>query len=244
MASAVSDEVPEFDPRQRRRGGRQRRLERRALGMVASAAVVLGLLAFGLSVPTTQTPRSQLIAATQATIATQTARVRLTSVPSVAMQIGQNAVAMTATGVVDFAVPALEVAYPDGYSWVDIGNRSWQTVWPPNTGVAKWERSTSPTEPPHTGAAQLLLAKALKADTSPGALLAALRTGTQRVTRLGSQTLDGVRAEHYRASVGKVWRADVWVAKGQLVRLEVEGPSGSLSEHYYDFGVPVHITAP
>ena len=151
---------------------------------------------------------------------------------------------MTATGVVDFAVPSMEAAYPDGFSWVDIGNRSWQTVWPPKTGGAKWELSTSPTEPPHTSAAQLQLAKALKADTGPGALLAALRSGTQRVTRLGTQTVDGVRAAHYWASVGKVWSADVWVAKGQLVRVEVEGPSGSVSEDYYDYGLTVHIAAP
>ena len=64
------------------------------------------------------------------------------------------------------------------------------------------------------------------------------------MTRLGTQTVDGFHAAHYRASVGKVWRADVWVAKGQLVRVEVEGPSGSSSEEYYDYGVTVHIAAP
>jgi hypothetical protein len=56
--------------------------------------------------------------------------------------------------------------------------------------------------------------------------------------------VDGLRVAHFRASVGKVWRADVWVAKGQLVRVEVEGPWGSLSEEYYDYGVTVHIAAP
>jgi hypothetical protein len=93
---------------------------------------------------------------------------------------------MTATGVVDFAAPSMEAAYPDGYSWIDIGNRSWQTIWPPKTGGANWELSKSPTEPPHTSAAQLQLGEALKADTGPAALLAALRSGTQRVTRLGA----------------------------------------------------------
>jgi hypothetical protein len=214
------------------------------MGMVASAAVIAVLVAFGLSIPTTPTPRSQLITATEATIATQTARVRLTSVPSFALETGQNAVPMTATGVVDFAVPSMEAAYPDGYSWVDIGNRSWQTVWPPKTGGAKWEPSPLPTEPPHTTAAQLQLGQALKADTGPAALLAGLRSGTQRVTRLGTQTVDGLRAVHYRSTVGKLWRADVWAAKGQLVRVQVEGPSGSVSEDYYDYGVPVQITAP
>jgi hypothetical protein len=214
------------------------------LGIVASAAVVAVLVAVGLSVRAAPTPRSQLIGATEAAIAGQTARVRLTYVPSAALQVGQNAVAMTATGVVDFAVPSMEAAYPNGFSWVDIGNRSWQTIWPPTTGGARWELSTSPAEPPGTSAAQLQLAKALTADTSPGALLAALRTGTHRVIRLGTQTVDGLRAVHYRASVGKLWRADVWVAKDQLIRVQVEGPSGSVSEEYYDYGLPVHIAAP
>ena len=168
LGREVPDEVPEFDESQGRRGRWHGRLQRRGLGLVASAAVVMGLVAFGLSVPSTTTPRSQLIAATEATIAAHTARVRLTSVPSVAIENGQKAVAMTATGVVDFAVPSMvEAAYTDGYSWVDIGNRSWQTVWPPKTGGAKWELSPSPTEPPHTSATQLQLAEVLKADTAP-----------------------------------------------------------------------------
>jgi hypothetical protein len=219
-------------------------LKRQGLSVVASAAVVVGLLAFGLSVRSTQTPRSELIAATEATIAAHTARVRLTSVPSAAMETGQNAVTMTAIGVVDFAVPAMEAAYPDGFSWVDIGNRSWQTVWPPKPGSAKWELSPSPKEPPLTSPAQLQLAKALKADEGPGTLLAALRSGAQRVTRLGTQTVDGLRAAHYGANIGKVWSAEVWVANGRLVRVQVEGPSGYLSEGYYDFGLPVHVAAP
>jgi hypothetical protein len=64
------------------------------------------------------------------------------------------------------------------------------------------------------------------------------------VTRLGTQTVDGSRAAQFRASVGKLWRADVWVAEGRLVRVDVEGPSGSLSEEYYDYGVTVQIAAP
>jgi hypothetical protein len=103
---------------------------------------------------------------------------------------------MTATGVVDFPVPSMEAAYTDGYSWVDIANRSWQTVWPPKAGGARWKLTPSPTEPPHTSATDLQLAEVLKADTGPGALLAALRSGTQRVTRLGTQTVDGLRAAH------------------------------------------------
>ncbi len=244
LAREVPHEVPEFDRKQRRRSRRQSDLHYRAVGLLASAAAVVGVLAFGLSDRSTPTPRSQLIAATEATIAAHTARVRLTSVPSVAMKIGQNAVSMTATGVVDFAIPSMEAAYPNGFSWVDIGNRSWQTVWPAKTGGPKWELSIPPTAPPHTSATQLQLARALKADTGPGALLAALHSGTQRVTRLGTQTVDGVRAAHYWASVGKVWSASVWVAKGQLVRVEVKGPSGSVSENYYDYGLTAHITAP
>ena len=244
LGHEVPDVVPEFDPRLRRRGRSGARLGRRGTGIFASAAVVAALVAVGLSARTTPTLRSQLVAATEATIAAQTARVRLTSVPSVATEIGQNAVPMTATGVVDFAVPSMAAAYPDGFSWVDIGNRAWQTVWPPKPGGARWELSTSPAEPPGTSAAQLQLAKALTPDTAPGTLLAALRTGTHGVTRLGTQTVDSLRAVHYRASVGKAWRADVWVAKGQLIRVQVEGPSGSVSEEYYDYGLPVHIAAP
>ena len=74
------------------------------------------------------------------TIGAQTARVRLTSVPSAALQRRQHAVAMTATGVVDFSAPAIRASYPDGYSWVQVGGRSWQTVWPPTAWPPTWER--------------------------------------------------------------------------------------------------------
>ena len=98
--------------------------------------MLASLVAVGVSSASRSTPRSELIAATEATIGAYTARVRLTSVPSVGIEVGENAVAMTATGVVDFAVPSMEAAYPDGYSWIDIADRSWQTVWPRGRVVA------------------------------------------------------------------------------------------------------------
>src|SRR5580658_140422 len=174
VARAVPDEVPEVVPRPARADRERGRPRHLSAGVVASAAVVMVLAALGLSVRTGAAPRSQLISAIKTSIAAQTARVRLTSVPSLATETGENAVAMTALGVVDFAVPSMAAAYPDGYSWVDIGDRSWRTAWPPKTGAAKWELSTPPAEPPRSSAAELDLLKALKADTSPGALLAAL----------------------------------------------------------------------
>jgi hypothetical protein len=163
VARAVSDEVPEFGPRRAGRDLWRGRPRHRSIGVVTCAAVVAVRAALGLSVSTRATPRSQLIAAIRTSIAAQTARVRLTSVPAVATGAGEGAVSMTALGVVDFAVPSMAAAYPDGYSWVDIGNRSWQTAWPPKTGAGKWELSTSPAEPPRTSALELRLLKALKA---------------------------------------------------------------------------------
>ena len=61
---------------------------------------------------------------------------------------------------------------------------------------------------------------------------------------LGRQTISGLRAVHYRAVIGKAWSTDVWVAKGRLIRVAVQSPSGLLVEDFYDYGVPVHINAP
>ena len=63
--------------------------------------------------------------------------------------------------------------------------------------------STSPTEPRGTSEAQLQLAGALRADTGPAALLAALRSRSQRVTRLGTQTVDGSRGRTTAPASGR-----------------------------------------
>lgn len=125
VAFAVPDEAPELVARPAP-ADRSRRRPHRSFGVAVSAAVVMALAALGLSVRTGPAPRSQLISAIQTSIAAQTARVRLTSVPSAATETGDNAVAMTASGVVDFAVPSMAASYPDGFGWVDIGDLSWQ----------------------------------------------------------------------------------------------------------------------
>ena len=135
-------------------------------GSVAAAAIAAALIW-----PRGTFRRRPDISATARTIGAQTARVRLTSVPSAALEQGQHAVAMTATGVVDFRYPAIRASYPDGYSWVQIGGYSWQTVWPPASSAPNLERAPATEGPPGRTAAERALEGALEPDTGPAALL-------------------------------------------------------------------------
>ena len=110
--------------------------------MVAGAVVAAAIAA--VLIWPRGTVRADLISATVRTIGAQTARVRLTSLPSRALQQRQNAVAMTATGVVDFSTPAIRANYPDGYSWIRVGGYSWQTVWPPVSWPPTWSAHPLP----------------------------------------------------------------------------------------------------
>ena len=152
--------------------------------------------------------------------------------------------AMTATGVVDFSVPSIRASYPDGYSWVQIGGRGWQTVWPPTSRAPTWERAPAVEGPPARTAAKRELERDLEPDRGPASLLLALRSGTESFHDLGVDTVEGLRARHYRATIATAWRADVWVGDGKLVQVEVRTPAGSVTVDYYDFGTPVTITPP
>ena len=142
VTEVVPDEAPPWDAGRRpappERLPASSRPNRRALA--ATGAVVLATaaaLVWQLS-RAPVTVRTELISATEHTIAARTAQVRLTSVPSGALERTEHAMAMTATGAVDFAVPAIKASYPDGYSWVQIGSESWHTGWPSTSRYPTW----------------------------------------------------------------------------------------------------------
>ncbi len=248
VTEVVPDEAPPWDADRRpaapERRPASRRPNRRALA--ATGAVVLATaaaLVWQLS-RAPVTVRTVLIRATERTIGAQTARVRLTSVPSGALERTEHAVAMTATGAVDFAVPAIKASYPDGYGWVQIGNESWHTVWPSTSRYPTWEHASANEGTSGTTAAERRLERALQPDTGPGVLLVALRSGTESFVDLGAGEVEGVTARHYRATIGSAWDAEVWVGDGKLLRVEVNTPNGSTTVDYYDFGTPLTITPP
>jgi hypothetical protein len=74
--------------------------------------------------------------------------------------------------------------------------------------------------------------------------LVALRSGTESFHELGVETVEGLSARHYRATIATAWEADVWVGGGKLVQVEVRTPNGSTTVDYYDFGTPVTIVPP
>jgi hypothetical protein len=247
VTSIVPDEPPPWaadrrptpcPPRHRALRPGTRTLVAAGVAAVAIAAVLI----WPRSVP--GSVRADLISATARTIQAQTARVRLTSVPSAALEQSQQAVAMTATGVVDFSAPAIKASYPDGYSWIQIGDRSWQTVWPQTSRPPTWERGPTVGGRPERTAAERELERTLEPDTGPGALLAALRSSTESFHELGVETVEGLSARHYRGTIANAWKADVWVGDGKLVQVEVRGPDGSATVDYYDFGTPVTIVPP
>jgi hypothetical protein len=247
VTSTVPDEAPPWDASRRPSPfpapQRSLRPGKSALVVVVVGAVAAASVAMILLWPR-GTVRADLISATARTIGAQTARVRLTSVPSAGLQEGEHAVAMTATGVVDFSTPAIRASYPDGYSWVQVGRRSWQTVWPPASSAPTWERTPATRVPQGRTAAERALEGALEPDTGPSALLAALRSGTDSFHELGVATVRGLEARHYRATIATDWEADVWVGDGRLVQVEVRTPDGSTTVDYYDFGTPVAIVPP
>jgi hypothetical protein len=248
VTEVVPDEAPPWDAHRRPDAAEPRpgtfRPSKRALA--AAGAAVLGIAAVIVWQPSRApgTVRTELIRATARTIAAQTARVRLTSVPSAALERSEHAVAMTATGAVDFATPAIKANYPDGYSWIQIGNRSWQTTWPSTSRSPTWERAPVNEEPSGTTAAGRRLERALQPDTGPGVLLAALRAGTESFVQLGDGEVEGIAVRHYRATIGSAWDAEVWVGDGKLLRVEVRTPNGSTTVDYYGFGTPMTIAPP
>ena len=244
VTSTVPDEAPAWDAGRRPTPYpvRRRKLRPGRSALVAGAAVAAAIAA--VLIWPRGTVRADLISATVRTIGAQTARVRLTSLPSRALQQRQNAVAMTATGVVDFSTPAIRASYPDGYSWIRVGGCSWQTVWPPVSWPPTWERAPVTQAPPGRTAAERALEGALEPDTGPAALLVALRSGTESFHELGAQTVEGLTARHYRARIATAWEADVWVRDGKLLQVEVRTPDGSTTVDYYDFGTPVTIVPP
>ncbi len=245
VTSSVPDEAPAWDAGRRPTPcpARHRSLRPGRSALVVAGAAIAAAIA-GVLIWPRGTVRTDLISATVRTIGAQTARVRLTSVPSAALQRRQHAVAMTATGVVDFSAPAIRASYPDGYSWVQVGARSWQTVWPPTAWPPTWERAPAVQAPPGRTAAELALEGALEPDTAPAALLLALRSGTESFHELGVETVEGLSARHYRATIATAWQADVWVGDGKLVQVEVRTPDGLTTVDYYDFGSEVRIVPP
>lgn len=248
VANTVPDDPPPWDADRRPTPcpSRHRSLRSGKRALVVTGVVTAGIAAV-LLWPRGTVPgavHADLISATARTIRAQTARVRLTSVPSAALEKSQRAVAMTATGVVDFSVPAIKASYADGYSWIQIGGRSWQTVWPPASRAPTWERAPTVEGPPERAAAERELERDLEPDTGPAALLQALRSGTESFHNLGVETIEGLRARHYRATIATAWHTDVWVGDGKLVQVEVRSPAGSVTVDYYDFGTPATIIPP
>jgi hypothetical protein len=120
-----------------------------------------------------------------------------------------------------------------------IGDQLWDTGYPTTRlpdGATRWTHEGTPPSD--------ALGRALQPDTTPSALLTALRSATKTVSYLGTGTVNGSRARHYRATIRTVWRADVWVAREKLLEVSVHGPSGTSTVLYYDFGVTAAIRAP
>jgi hypothetical protein len=234
-ASTVPDEPPQWDVTQPKAGptakGGRRPLALLAPALAVAAALVVVALTWRPTQPTS-TVRAQLISATRQTISAGTARVRIEFTPT----DGERS---TATGVVDFATPAAEFSYPSGFSVVLIGNQLWDTGYPLthlSDGAIRWTHERTPRAN--------ALARALQPDTTPSALLAALHSSTNGLTYLGTGTINGSRARHYRATIHTVWRADVWVGGDRLLEVTVDGPSGTSTVHYYDFGIARAIRVP
>jgi hypothetical protein len=235
VASTVSDEPPEWDATGRQ-AGPTARMDKRVLVLMAPAlAVAAALVVVALtwsSGQATPTVQEQLISAIRHTISAGTARVRITA----AATGGEPS---TGTGVVDFATPAAEFSYSSGFGVVLIGNQIWDTGYPIKhlpDGATRWRHEGTPPSD--------ALGRALQPDTTPSALLTALRSATKTVSYLGTGMVNGSPARHYRATVGTVWRADVWVAGEKLLEVSVHGPSGTSTVLYYDFGVAAAIHVP
>jgi len=244
-AATVPDEAPPWDPAPRLAPiptrGRRRRVPFALAGAAALAAVIAATLATRAT-PTAARVRSRVIAAAQHTAADHTARLQVTSEP-----IGGPT--LVATGLVDFDTPAYTATYPSGFSWITIGGQTWTTVWPlvnPKRWVVR--QTTDPKQWPNATEADL--AAALQPDTAPAALIAALRADTPTFADLGVDQIGGLAAHRYRstqnftATHAVAWEADVWIAAGQLVRVEVRTTTGTVIFDYSDYGLPVTIQPP
>jgi hypothetical protein len=103
-------------------------------------------------------------------------------------------------------------------------------------------QTTNPQQWPN--AADANLARALQPDTAPAGLIAALQADTTTFSDLGADHIGGLTAHHYQATQTTAWEADVWVADGQLARVAVRTPTGTVIFDYSNYGLPVTIQPP
>jgi len=239
-AATVPDEAPPWDPAPCLAPSPRRPRRRHVpLALAATAALAAAVIAAALaarSTPAATRVRSALIAAAAHTAAGHTARLQVTSEP-----VGGPT--LVATGLVDFDTPAYTATYPSGFSWITIGDQTWTTVWPP-VNRTRWvkRQTTSPQQWPN--AAEAELAGALQPDTAPAGLIAALRADTTTFTDLGADDIGRLATRHYQATQGPDWAADVWISDGQLVRVGVRAPTGTVIFDYSNYGLPVTIQPP
>jgi hypothetical protein len=242
-AATVPDEAPPWDAAPgvallAAIGPRRRWAAR--LGVAVAIGVAAAVFAFAVArrpATTGSRVRSLMIAAAQRAVDARSARLQVTSAP-----VGGPV--LVATGVVDFVTPAYTATYPDGFSWVVIGDQTWTTVWPPVNGKFTWvQRPLS--RGPRPNAKEATLAAALEPDTAPDALVRALRSDTPSFADLGVANTGGVAAHHYQATQTTpgtntiAWEADVWINNGLLVRVAVQAPTGSVTFDYSDYSLPV-----
>jgi hypothetical protein len=205
-------------------------LARRALLVAAVGAVALGSTAVVLTL--TNRPRdlrAVLVSAIERTTAANTARITVSYTdPSVEIAPGMS----TFTGVVNFEKQADEVSYPNGYTMIFIGDQGWHTTWPLNPAQPWTATSASPA--PTAAESQLLLA--LQGNTSATTLLAALQANADQVV----ETQPG----QYEAMISASQTVTFTVANGTLTSFSVNGPQGSATTTYSDFGVPANIEPP